>query len=71
MPGLYWIRDPIGNDGKRGETEQIISIWDLAGADLAVLVAGKSNSQLLRRGRLVLLDTSACRVLPIFLKANH
>src|SRR5260221_3974865 len=45
MPGLGWIRDPIGNDGQRGETEQIISIWDLAGADLAVLVAGKSNSQ--------------------------
>src|ERR1700757_2590274 len=45
MPGLCWIRDPISNDGKRVETEQIISIWDLTGADLAVLVAGKSNSQ--------------------------
>src|ERR1700756_3754184 len=37
MPGLCWIRDSVGNDGKRGETEQIIGIWDLAGAYLAVL----------------------------------
>src|SRR5260370_26841983 len=45
LPRLCWIRDPIGSDGKRGETEQIISIWDLACSELAVLVAGKSNDQ--------------------------
>ncbi len=45
MPRLCWIRNTIGSDGKRGETEQIISIWDLACSELAELVTGKSHDQ--------------------------
>src|SRR5260221_10176349 len=45
LPRLRWICDPIGSDSKRGETEQIISVWNLACSELAVLVAGKGHDQ--------------------------
>src|SRR5271166_1365877 len=45
LPCLCRIGDTIARDGKRGETEQKISIWDLACTDLAELVAGKGHDQ--------------------------